>query len=195
MSDIVKIDINLREGKILIEAPESALNTAFEKVDHIFNKFSGQIKPFEQPGNPKEEQYASDTEQSDVNTGKKRSSKSRPKNIPTVDLKLSREQWEAFRTFYNQKSPHNQNSTVLVVMYWLIKNTERKSVSDQEILSGIKVVEGAIPKRLESVIANLKIGSYVLSDKEDKEKFILHHLGENFVENKLPKKEAKESKK
>ena len=59
----------------------------------------------------------------------KRTSSAKPETFKTVELGLNADERQAFKDFYAEKSPSGQSDHVLTVIYWLIKNTNRESLS------------------------------------------------------------------
>ena len=116
------------------------------------------------------------------------SSSAKPETFKTVELGLNADERQAFKDFYAEKSPSGQSDHVLTVIYWLIKNTNRESLSKDEVFTGLRTVNEKAPKRLTSVLSNLAISSYIIKSGSNSS---LHHIGEDYVERDLPKKKAK----
>lgn len=115
-----------------------------------------------------------------------RSSKGRKaESYSRVDLGLTKDQHQALAEFYRAKNPTIQNDQVAVVMYWLLTNTDRETLSRAEIFSAMRGIPGVrVPKRLTSVLSNLRLEGLVLGDGDE---LSLHHLGDHHVEQVLPK--------
>lgn len=203
VTEQVKINLNLSTGEVAIDAPASALDSIFDRLELFLPKlvsdFESNVGKRREPSPeigasvdddeeaeaeektlPKEDEYKK--------SPKKRASKSssaKPQSYKTVDLGLSPEQRADFKGFYESKAPRTQNDHVLVVIYWLLKNTDRERLTVDEIFTGLRTVGERIPKRITSVLSNLSIGSYIT--KENNEPTLLH-IGEDYVDHDLPKK-------
>lgn len=193
MSDVVKVQINLKDGTFSVEAPADSL----EKVFSHLEKFIPSITQTN-PSSANQDNNNNAPEQSEVvekdnpqsaeksKAKKPGGSKKAPERLNNVELKLSQEQREQFKEFYTQKKPGSQNDLVLVVMYFLIKETKETHVSKDEIFTGIRTVGEKAPTRLSSVLTNLKLAGKILSVENGKY-FKLHHTGEDYVNLGLPK--------
>lgn len=203
MAEQVKIDLNLSTGEVAIEAPASALESIFDRLESFLPKLVSEFESNEgkkrEPGSEidgsvdKDEQAETEEKgppkaDEQKKAAKKKASKSsstKPQSYKTVDLGLSPEQRSEFKQFYESKAPKTQNDHVLVIIYWLLKNTAREKVTVDEIFTGLRTVGERIPKRLTSVLSNLSLGSYIT--KENNEPTLLH-IGEDYVDHDLPKK-------
>ena len=199
MTEQVKISISLSTGEVTIEAPSSALGEIFDRLE----SFVPRLREIAQSAKEHEsESDGGDSGEGDNQpvakaaepaTGAGRKSKAgkgssgKPESYKAVDLKLTPEQRAAFKEFYNSKAPETQNDQLLVVMYWLLQNTDREKVTMDEIFTGLKTVDAKIPKRISSVLSNLAIGAYI--SKENNEPKLLH-VGEDHVLHNLPKKKG-----
>jgi len=202
VTEQVKINLNLSTGEVAIEAPASALDSIFDRLESFLPKLvsefelneANQREPnsetdasaSEDEGNGTEEQMPTKADEQ-KKAPKKRSSKpssTKPQSYKTVDLGLSPQERAEFKDFYISKAPKTQNDHVLVVIYWLLKNTDREKLTVDEIFTGLRTVGERIPKRITSVLSNLSIGSYIT--KENNEPTLLH-IGEDYVDHDLPK--------
>jgi hypothetical protein len=203
VTEQVKINLNLSTGEVAIEAPASALDSIFDRLESFLPKLVSEFELNEaNQREPNSETDASASEDEDNGTEeqmptkadeqkkapKKRNSKpssTKPQSYKTVDLGLSPQERTEFKDFYISKAPKTQNDHVLVVIYWLLKNTDREKLTVDEIFTGLRTVGERIPKRITSVLSNLSIGSYIT--KENNEPTLLH-IGEDYVDHDLPKK-------
>lgn len=199
MTEQAKISICLSTGEVTIEAPSSALGEIFDRLE----SFVPRLREIAQSAKEHESQTAGgDSSEGDAQpvvkagelaTGASKKSKAgkgssgKPESYKAVDLKLTQDQRAAFKEFYNSKAPETQNDHILVVMYWLLQNTDREKVTMDEIFTGLRTVDAKIPKRISSVLSNLAIGAYI--SKENSEPKLLH-VGEDHVLHNLPKKKG-----
>lgn len=200
MSDIVKINIDLNSGAVNIEAASESLNMIFDRLESFLpslinakSQFSNGEGEGEGTGEGDEENIDEESVEAVEPKGKtpakpKRTSSGKPETFKTVELGLNADERQAFKDFYAEKSPSGQSDHVLTVIYWLIKNTNRESLSKDEVFTGLRTVNEKAPKRLTSVLSNLAISSYIVKSGSNSS---LHHIGEDYVERDLPKKKAK----
>jgi len=203
MSDQVKISLNLATGAVDIEAPESALNGIFDRLESFLPKLSIEYEGKKQndfekdeindDGNkePTVEQInQSQASRAKVNTAKKntasRSGTTKPEAYKlSADLKLSPEERKDLKQFYGSKKPVSQGDQILVIMYWLKEKKQFDKLTMDDVFTGLKTVEAQIPKRISSVLSNLAIAAYMIKENH---KSVLHHTGEDYVIHKLPKR-------
>lgn len=201
MSENVTIQMNITSGEILIQAPAESLDTIFDKLENFLpsmvavkTKFENEApKEAEAPQETKEDAISREDNLPDVavkSTPKKKRSASSKKaeSYKIAELGLSEQQRQAFREFYNDKSPKSQNEQILVIMYWLKNNGGKEALSKDDIYTGLKTVDAKVPARISSVLSNLGIEGRITSDSDG---YRLHHTGEDFVKFDLPKKEGK----
>ena len=198
MSDIVKINIDLNSGAVNIEAASESLNMIFDRLESFLpslidakSQFSNGEGEGEEAGDGGEENVGEEAVEAAEPKGKtpaKPTSSAKPETFKTVELGLNADERQAFKDFYAEKSPSGQSDHVLTVIYWLIKNTNRESLSKDEVFTGLRTVNEKAPKRLTSVLSNLAISSYIIKSGSNSS---LHHIGEDYVERDLPKKKAK----
>tara|TARA_R110000868_G_C10612648_1_gene741536 strand:- start:83 stop:685 length:603 start_codon:yes stop_codon:yes gene_type:complete len=200
MSDIVKINIDLNSGAVNIEAASESLNMIFDRLESFLpslidakSQFSNGEGEGEETGKGGEENVGEEAVEVAEPKGKtpakpKRTSSAKPETFKTVELGLNADERQAFKDFYAEKSPSGQSDHVLTVIYWLIKNTKRESLSKDEVFTGLRTVNEKAPKRLTSVLSNLAISSYIIKSGSNSS---LHHIGEDYVERDLPKKKEK----
>lgn len=197
MTEQVKISISLSTGEVTIEAPASALSEVFDRLE----SFVPRLREIAESAREHEDLLpeatnasSSATEPSTSSAGTETAKQASPKrtkggsgkneSYKAVDLGLTLEQRTAFKEFYTSKSPDNQSDQVLVVIYWLIQNTDRKKMTMDEIFTGLRTVGEKIPKRISSVLSNLAIAAHI--SKENNEPHLLH-VGEDHVMHNLPK--------
>jgi hypothetical protein len=200
MSDIVKINIDLNSGAVNIEAASESLNMIFDRLESFLpslidakSQFSNGEDEGEETGEGGEENVGEGAVEAAEPKGKtpakpKRTSSAKPETYRTVELGLNADERQAFKDFYAEKSPSGQSDHVLTVIYWLIKNTNKESLSKYEVFTGLRTVNEKAPKRLTSVLSNLAISSYIIKNGSNSS---LHHIGEDYVERDLPKKKEK----
>lgn len=200
MSDIVKINIDLNSGAVNIEAASESLNIIFDRLESFLpslinakSQFSngegeGEVTAEGDEENVDEEAVEAVESKGKTSAKPKRTSSGKPETFKTVELGLNADERQAFKDFYAEKSPSGQSDHVLTVIYWLIKNTNRESLSKDEVFTGLRTVNEKAPKRLTSVLSNLAISSYIVKNGSNSS---LHHIGEDYVERDLPKKKAK----
>lgn len=197
MTEQVKISISLATGEVTIEAPASALSEVFDRLEsfvpHLrevaMSTRENEDSPYDDSNasttgvaNPAPDVIATSLKQTPQKRQKGGGSKN--ESYKAVDLDLTPEQRGAFKEFYISKAPDNQSDHVLVVIYWLIQNTDREKVTMDEIFTGLRTVGEKIPKRISSVLSNLAIAAYI--SKENNETRLLH-IGEDHVMHSLPK--------
>ncbi|MCT2197592.1 hypothetical protein M3G15_21000 [Paenibacillus sp. p3-SID1389] len=205
MSGNVKVQIDLKNGSVLVEAPDESIDRIFDRLEHFLPKFNTnyreneEIDTFSGDSEAVEKQSHNDEETNkgtenknnhkpqNKNTNKK-STSSRGESLKVVDLPFSSEQRRKLKEFYESKKPTNQNQQLLVVIYWLVIEGNMKELTKEEIFTGLRITGDKAPKRISSVISNLLLEGYILSDGG---KYKLHHTGEDFVMHDLPKKPEK----
>jgi hypothetical protein len=197
MTEQVKISISLATGEVTIEAPASALSEVF---DHL-ESFVPHLREIAASACEHDERSPEQSTQSGASAGvsvpntpvvpsapaphkRQKGSSGKNESYKAVDLRLTPEQRVDFKEFYTSKAPDNQSDQVLVIIYWLIKNTDRKKVTMDEIFTGLRTVGEKIPKRISSVLSNLSIAAHI--SKENNEPRLLH-VGEDHVTHNLPK--------
>lgn len=203
MSETVKIQIDLKSGTVLVEAPPEALDTVFDRIENFIPRLSEateeliseavDIKSFEEETrNQTDKQNTKDNQESKseetkktVKKQKRRSGGSKTETFKIVDLGLDESQRADFRSFYESKTPKNQNNQVLVIMYWLSKKANKTLLSKEEIFTGFKTVGARVPARISSVISNLMMDGKIIPDGG---KYSLHHTAEDFVTHDLPER-------
>lgn len=202
MSDIVKINIDLNSGAVNIEAASESLNMIFDRLESFLPSLIDAKSQFTngeaadgdaETGEAKTDSTSEGTGVATEPKGKtpakpKRSSSSKPETFKTVELGLNADERQAFKDFYAEKSPSGQSDHVLTVIYWLIKNTNKESLSKDEVFTGLRTVNEKAPKRLSSVLSNLALSSHITKKGANTG---LHHIGEDYVERELPKKKEK----
>lgn len=192
MVDIIKIQIDLHNGSVSIEASNDSLDKIFDRLESFLpslidarEQFSAEIEPDPlesvKERVPKDGSANSDTAKDDKAKTKGKATK--PQTFKTVDLGLDEHKRKEFKTFYVGKGPQGQSNHVLTVLYWLIKNTGKDKLSPDEIFTGLRTVNEKVPKRLTSVLSNLAIESKIIRQGGD---YGLHHVGEDFVAHELP---------
>lgn len=199
MTEQVKISISLSTGEVTIEAPSSALGEIFDRLESFVPRLREIAQSAKEHESESDGGYSGEGDNPPVakaaepatGAGKKskagKGSSGKPESYKAVDLKLTPDQRAAFKEFYNSKAPETQNDQLLVVMYWLLQNTDREKVTMDEIFTGLRTVDAKIPKRISSVLSNLAIGAYI--SKENNEPKLLH-VGEDHVLHNLPKKKG-----
>lgn len=200
MTDIVKINIDLNSGAVNIEAASESLNMIFDRLESFLPSLIEAKSQFSNRENEDEEAEEVGGESTDDGSGTpaepkgkpptkpKRTSSAKPETFKTVELGLNANQRQAFKDFYAEKSPTGQSDQVLTVIYWLIKNTDKETLSKDEVFTGLRTVNEKAPKRLTSVLSNLALSSQITKNGANSG---LHHIGEDYVERDLPKKKAK----
>lgn len=195
--DQVKISISLATGEVSIEAPASALNQVFDRLESFVPRLSDIAESSREREKPPAERVATGGPLSatlppdlgagttkQVTTKRQKAGGGKNESYKAVDLGLTPEQRSAFKEFYISKAPDNQSDQVLVVIYWLIQNAGREKVSMDEIFTGMRTVGEKIPKRISSVLSNLIIAAHI--SRENSESRLLH-VGEDHVMHSLPK--------
>lgn len=199
MAEAVKIQIILVDGSVSIEAPTESLETIFDRLELFLPKLIDTKASYINHDNQQdkhgnltdEDENIEETDKASEATitkpnKKKRNSSAKGESYKPVDLKLSEKEREAFREFYLTKKPQNQSEHILVVMYWLLNQTDRKILSKEDIFTGLKTVNERIPKRISSVLSNLTIDGKVVAEAAGK--YTLHHTGDDFVNHDMPQK-------
>jgi hypothetical protein len=202
MSDTVKIQLDLATGTVNIESPADSLDVVFEKLGAFLPQLADAYAEFapaegddtDITGNDEQ----SDSETSEMPTTQKSAAVSRAKTssrreshketYKSADLKLDEGQRNAFRQFFADKAPKGQNDQLLTIVYWLQREGEKSSVDKDEIFTGFRTVDAPVPGRISSVLTNLRLEGMVVP--QDDGKYVLHHVGEDHVKFKLPKKKA-----
>jgi hypothetical protein len=197
MTEQVKISISLATGEVTIEAPASALSEVFDRLESFvprLREIAESAREHEDPlpgsggvtSSPAATVAPTQSAEASKQPATKRQKGSSGKNesYKAVDLGLTAEQRNAFKDFYTSKAPDNQSDQVLVVIYWLIQNTNREKVTMDEIFTGLRTVGEKIPKRISSVLSNLALAAHI--SKESNEPRLLH-VGEDHVMHNLPK--------
>lgn len=203
MSEQVKINLNISTGEVCIEAPVDALESIFDRLESFLPRLvTESVNESQAKDGPPAQDEVTQEHVTDDNTEstskpkqktkvKKASPKAnstKPESYKTVDLGLSQDQRLEFKSFYEAKDPGNQSDHILVVIYWLIKNTNRTKLTIDEIFTGLRTVGEKVPKRITSVLSNLSLASYIT--KENNEPTLLH-IGEDYIDHDLPKKKEK----
>lgn len=197
MTEQVKISISLSTGEVTIEAPASALSEVFDRLESFvprLREIAESAREHEEPLQEATNASRAATEPPASSAGTELAKQASPKrqksgggkneSYKAVDLGLTPDQRTAFKEFYTLKAPDNQSDQVLVVIYWLIQNTDREKVTMDEIFTGLRTVGEKIPKRISSVLSNLAIAAQI--SKESNEPRLLH-IGEDRVMHNLPK--------
>ncbi|AJQ95666.1 hypothetical protein [Gynuella sunshinyii] len=201
MSDIVKINIDLNNGAVNIEANSESLDAIFDRLESFLPSLidaKSQFSESESPETDAQKKVSPESEISGENGAEelkkkaalkpKKTSSTKPETFKTVELGLNADQRQAFKDFYAEKSPSGQSNHVLTVIYWLIKNTDKEHLTKDEIFTGLRTVNEKAPKRLTSVLSNLALASYITKEGTNSG---LHHIGEDYIERELPKKKVK----
>lgn len=196
MTEQAKISIDLSTGKVDIEAPVNSLSEIFDHLEGLLPKLGYLTEPDKVDEEKLVEHESSDpenggkAEEPETPSKPKRRTRGagKPESYKAVDLGLSQEERTEFKSFYESKSPKTQSDHLIVVIYWLLKNTAREKLTVDEIFTGLRTVGEKVPKRISSVLSNLAIASFIT--KENNEPKILH-IGEDYVDRELPKKAAK----
>ncbi|MBT1063034.1 hypothetical protein KJY73_05570 [Bowmanella sp. Y26] len=202
MSDVVKINIDLNSGAVNIEAASESLDMVFDRLESFLpslieakTQFSNSNSEEDDADSINGQSESGGDEKKDTSEQKskspakpKRTSSGKAETYKTVDLGLDAGQRQAFKDFYAEKSPSGQSDHVLVVIYWLVKNTGKEYLTKDEIFTGLRTVNEKAPKRLTSVLSNLLLASHIIKDGTNSG---LHHIGEDYVERDLPKKKGK----
>jgi hypothetical protein len=205
MADLVKIQLDLSSGAINVEAPPEALDSVFERLGAFLPQLSDAYGAYRAESNPPSDggegrtqtpphpsggelgaSAETDTKSQDNGSAKgKRGTRAATskETYKIVDLGLDGAQRDAFRQFYESKGPQSQNNQVLTVMYWLITEGGKTVVDVDDIFTGLRTVEEAIPARISSVLSNLRIAGYIVRQGNGD---VLHHTGEDFVRLRLP---------
>lgn len=194
MSEIVKIQVNLEDGIISIEAPQDALDMIFDRLESFLPKVNSMsIKKEEEPDKKDYNSKLEDKEQIENNKTelpsgnskkKKRNTSGKSETLKMIDLGLDNSERSEFKQLYKEKRPQNQNQQVLVIMYLLKNIAKRENINKDEIYTGLKTVDERVPKRISSVLSNLMLDGKVLNTSDGK--YNLHHTGEDFVTHDLP---------
>ncbi|TET21258.1 MAG: hypothetical protein E3J71_10535 [Candidatus Stahlbacteria bacterium] len=186
MSDVIKIHIDLSTGSVDIEAPASALDDVFIKLETFLPRLS---QAHEQKSIPskeaeiKEEPTAKPTKEKPSKG--KGARKSKPQDLEKVELGLDDKQKGELQKFWEEKSPKIQNEKVLTIIYWLTQNTEKKYFSLNETYTALRLVGSPVPASLFGVFINLDLAG--LAERK-KETCKILPKGENVVIHELPRK-------
>lgn len=199
MSNKVKINLNLSTGEVEINAPVDALEEIFDRLESFVPKLAtekttktllvqdGQMNEGDMSPAPSAQVDSNPNSQPESKTqdAKPKGSSPKTESYTNVDLNLTKEQRSEFKEFYKIKAAANQSDHVLVIIYWLSKNTSVAKFTMNDIYTGLRIVGEKIPKRISSVLSNLNLDSRI--NKENSES-TLTHVGEDYVEHDLPKK-------
>ncbi len=125
-------------------------------------------------------------------TKKGETKKTEPKKLSkesfeTVSLEIDDNKRNKLRDFYNEKKPKSQADKVLTLIYWLSKENNINEINSNIAFTLLRTVDEPIPKRLTQVLRNLKADSFLTSIKSKKGFFKIHHVGEDYINYKLPK--------
>lgn len=190
MSAIVKISMDLKNGSIQIESPAEELESIFNHLRNFIPSISDNFDSSKQEdGEHKENEKKIHDDELESESAKKRTRKSSnksPENFKIVELNLKEDLRKKFKDFYQSKSPKSQNPQISTVMYWLIENLKKESLSKDEIFTGLKTVGEKAPTRLTPVLHNLKAKGLIKFESDGK--FALTHIGEDYVKDELPEK-------
>jgi hypothetical protein len=210
MADVVRIRLDLSAGTVDVEAPPESLDSVFEKLGAFipqladaYSAFSGGTTDDDESTDEAELDEADDSTGSDTDSSEEpataasgRSTASRRaegkakdkyrETYKSVDLKLDEGQRDKLRQFFSDKSPKGQSDQILTIMYWLDKEGHLPAVNKDEIYTAYRTVDAPVPGRIGSVLSNLRIAGQVVA--RDDGRYALHHVGEDYVKYKLPKK-------
>ena len=195
MADIVRIQLDLASGTVSIEAPPESLDSVFEKLESFLPQLADAYADFapldaDDGDDGEEGSGAAETSSATPNPKAKRGTRrdSSKETYRSVDLGLNESQRNAFRQFYADKTPKGQNDQVLTIMYWLQREAGTASLDRDQIFTGFRTVDAQVPGRIGSVLSNLRIAGMIVP--QDDGKYVLHHVGEDYVKFKLPKKKT-----
>ncbi|AHG91306.1 hypothetical protein J421_3769 [Gemmatirosa kalamazoonensis] len=200
MSTPVRIQIDLRNGSVNVEAPVEAIDTIFDRLDSFLPRLVAAHDDSEEEdaddlGAPESE---SDTPPVQAGTGTASSASNlaskggttrkrgaaKPETFKSVNLGLDDAQRKAFKEFFSAKQPKGQSQEVLVVAAWLTQQANLTSLSKDQVFTALRTVGARVPTRLSSVMSNLVLKGVMVRDDKN---FVLHHTGEDFVTHELPK--------
>src|SRR5262245_55160930 len=185
MSESVKLEIDLSSGKIQVECAATSLDAVLQKVEGLLPKLSTAKGAVVFP-KPAPLRDAGSTTSVSAQLGDKPTRPKRKAGVyEMVRLGLTMDQARALNDFYKEKNPKSQNDQILVVMYWLAQELDRKVVDADEIFTAIRNVANAkAPARIESVMSNLVMDNKAARDGNGKIR--LTHIGEDYVTKDLP---------
>ena len=200
MTESVRVQIDLSAGAVEVEAPVEAVDTIFEKLEDFIPQLAEAYKSevkimpeddvLDETSDYDDSLNAQGTEEKASANGKRnrtrKSGNKRTENYNLVELKLDEGQRNDFRQFYNDKNPTAQNPQVLVIMFWLAKNADHKTLNAHEIYTGFRILDARVPAKISSVLGNL-VGKGTIKN-EGGGKYSLTHVGEDFVAYQLPAK-------
>ncbi len=193
MSD-VKISINIVNGNIDIEAPTEALDEIVRKIEVLIPKLIDARNSQPNRSTNVEDNTKISSEEivkpvqvngpKKTKNNKKVNAKSNSKLESYKLTDVSKEKKDDLCSFYSQKSPTIQKDQVLTIMYWFKKNMEVNNLGVNEIYTGFRVVNVKVPKRISSVLSNLKLEDKISGDSNNG--YYMTHVGEGYVEKDLP---------
>ena len=198
MADIVKIQIGLVNGQLSVEAPTEALDSVFDRVETFLPFFAEAVEStaFSLEEEDSLNESLNDSEipvnghQSENSSSKPRNmprirTSSKPKSFNTVPFDWDSAKRDEFRKFYATKKPKGQSEQVDVVMYWLSEHLNLKHLDANDIYTGLKTLDVRVPKNIDAVLSKLiKVGHI---GREEKGKYKVSHIGEDFVTRDLPR--------
>jgi len=195
----VKLKMNASSGKVDLQCSEDFFEDAMSQCIDVISTY--QKTRFDEravkksvttkaPSKKFNEKDETEEDTSSANAPKKTRSKSgKSANYNQIDLKLTDEQARDLRSFFEGKSPKNQNDIVCVVAFKLKEFLNKDDFSKDEIFSGIRLIPGVkTPKNLRAVFQNtMDQGNCSVEDG----KFIANFATDDYVNLKLP--ESRES--
>lgn len=114
---------------------------------------------------------------------------SRKETYKTAEIGLDKDQRQAFKSFYEQKKPKNQNDQILTLMVWLKDNAGLEPVNADHLYTGFRTVGAKVSGKTSSVLGNI-VGTGAITSVGNG-LYQLTHVGEDEVEYELPREEKK----
>lgn len=193
--DNSKLVVDLRARTFEIDVPHDRVDAVLDRLELFFSM----ALPLEdvEPVSPAalgeesttEEEVRQNGDVTKVDVARRRGkATAKPKSYEQVELNLSPEQRETFRTEFASKDPTQQSELVAVTGYLLKRLTNKTSFTPNEIHSGIKIVNKPTPRNLQAVFGNMKrdgIGDY------NDGKVIINSLTDDFVDHHMATKKLK----
>ena len=193
MTENVRVNIDVSTGNIGIDCPEAAFEAILNRVVELLPKlaaFSYAQKP-NGAVSTQDPLPARPADTGETATAGKRPPKRTPAPVyKMTDLGVDDDVKRSFKKFFEAKKPKNQNDQVLLCAFWLNKTVGRDTFTDDDVFTALRSAGAPkIPGRIESVISNLKLENKLGGDRG---KYRITHIGEDFINNDLPAKGAKE---
>ncbi len=180
--NLTKAKINLNDGTIELEGSEEFVQKNLDSFkDHISKKISTP---------PKEVKLTNDITKKSDNGITKQSKSSVVDNVPPEEFEIrGNVTVPSFRNFLDDKKPSNSAPDMISITgFYFKQHLNKEEFSEGNVMYVYGIAGLKRPKKVHQVFLNTKSRNQWIKQGSASDKWILTHIGEDYVLHDLPKK-------